>query len=355
MLLTACGKPGAPLPPSLQLAIPPQDVTATRKGDVVTLTWTPPAQTTDGQNIRGKFAGASFVCRAIDHKPMQTCQYAVGNLPASIPSAPRKGERKAPAPPKVEFADRLPLSLQQQNPTRFAEYAVEATNYLRRSAGLSNQIKVPLAPTLVPPDRLEQRVTPEGITVSFGCPAANEIRGIAYAAHLYRRDPAGAVSDAGFQALPPNGSGECTIADTNFEWEKSYTYWVAVVTSVSRGGRELARVEGNDSPSVTVFAHDVFPPAVPEDVEAVASGVGQKPFIDLTWSPNTDPDLEGYHVYRQEPGTANWIKLTPDPLKSPAFRDERAVPGTTYNYAVSAIDVRGNESQRSAPASETVP
>jgi hypothetical protein len=252
----------------------------------------------------------------------------------------------------VEFTDTLATSLQQQYPIGFAEYAVEATNYLRRSAGLSNHVRVPLAPTLVPPGQLRTRITPEAIEVSFPCPASQPVRGLEYAVQLYRRDSAGNVAHAGLQALP---AVHCTISDTNFEWEKIYTYWVAGLTTVTWNGQTVARVEGDDSLRVNAFTHDIFPPAVPSVLEAVASGTGQKPFIDLTWTPDVDPDLEGYNIYRQEQGTGNWVKLNSHPVKTPAYRDEAVQRGKTYSYAVSAVDARRNESGKSAVASETIP
>lgn len=351
-MLTACGTPGAPQPPSLQLARPVQDLTVARKGDRVTLTWTPPSQTTDGQNIRARYAGPTYVCRSIGGQATLTCQSSVGTVAASVPAPPAQGQKGSAAPPKAEFTDTLATSLQQQYPLGFAEYAVEATNHLRRSAGLSNHVRVPLAPTLVPPGQLRTRITPDAIEVSFPCPANQSIRGLEYAVQLYRRDSAGNVAHAGLQALP---AVHCTISDTNFEWEKIYTYWVAGLTTVSWQGQNVARVEGNDSTRVDVFTHDTFPPAVPSVLEAVASGVGQKPFIDLTWTPNLDLDLDGYNVYRQEQGTSNWVKLNSSPAKTPSFRDEAVQQGKTYAYAVSAIDARRNESGRSAVASETIP
>ena len=55
-------------------------------------------------------------------------------------------------------------------------------------------------------------------------------------------------------------------------------------------------IEGDDTPEVKVFANDVFPPAVPSGLQAVFSGPGQKPFIDLVWAPVSDADLAGYNV-----------------------------------------------------------
>src|SRR5689334_5695239 len=51
-LLTACGTPGAPLPPSLGVPKPVSDLEAARIGFTVTLTWTNPSETTDGELIR---------------------------------------------------------------------------------------------------------------------------------------------------------------------------------------------------------------------------------------------------------------------------------------------------------------
>src|SRR2546430_1011515 len=47
-----CGVPGAPMPPSLDIPRFVGDLKAIRKGETVTLTWTTPAETTDGELIR---------------------------------------------------------------------------------------------------------------------------------------------------------------------------------------------------------------------------------------------------------------------------------------------------------------
>ena len=113
-------------------------------------------------------------------------------------------------------------------------------------------------------------------------------------------------------------------------------------------------MEGDDTPEVKVFAHDIFPPAVPAGLQAVFSGPGQQAFIDLIWAPVADADLEGYNLYRHEEGAAA-VKLNSEPVKTPAYRDAQVMAGKTYFYSVSAVDQRGNESARSEEASERVP
>jgi fibronectin type 3 domain-containing protein len=123
------------------------------------------------------------------------------------------------------------------------------------------------------------------------------------------------------------------------------------VTFIQQSQGTTQQVEGDESHAVTVVAQDVFPPATPTGLQAVSSGPGQKRFIDLVWAPDTDADIAGYNVYRSEDG-GEAKKLNPTPIKSPAFRDNDVMAGDEYRYAVSAVDVRGNESPRSEQAAE---
>ena len=147
----------------------------------------------------------------------------------------------------------------------------------------------------------------------------------------------------------------CEVVDRGFAWETSYAYWVTPVTEVWQNSQKMAEVEGDNSTPATIFTRDVFPPSVPAGLEAVASGVGQRPFVDLTWTPDTEADLAGYNVYRQQPDGSSWRKLNSALVATPTFRDEQVTAGHTYTYVVSAVDLRSNESARSQPASEHVP
>ena len=64
-MLLGCGTPGMPLPPSLELPQPVQDLRASRKGDSVSLTWTVPQQTTDHTNVRLRYLGPTRVGRSL--------------------------------------------------------------------------------------------------------------------------------------------------------------------------------------------------------------------------------------------------------------------------------------------------
>jgi hypothetical protein len=177
---------------------------------------------------------------------------------------------------------------------------------------------------------------------------------------IYRRDESsGKDAIAGEVPVPSTERGPVHFTDSSFEWENTYLYRIAAVTIVKLpDSNSEVQVEGDDTPPVRVIAHDVFPPSVPAGLQAAYSGEGQKPFIDLIWAPVTNADLAGYNLYRSEANGAigeKTVKLNSELLKSPSYRDFAVASGKTYTYAVSAVDVRGNESQRSEPTSEPVP
>ena len=345
LCLAACGTPGAPRPPSLELPRPVTDLAATRQGDKVTLTWTAPRETTDKQNIR--HPGPVRICRGVNTTAMVQCPQV-----SELPPAPAVA--KGAKPEQRTYTDTLPMDLQQQNPTGFATYALELLNGRGRSAGLSNQVEVPLAPTLPPPSNVRAQVTPEGVVLTWtGVLHEHEAPELRHLYRVYRRTPeTPAWSVVGEVQLSTDPHAR--FVDTGFEWEKTYLYRVVVVTSVIRGGAAAVQVESEPSADVEVFAHDVFPPAAPAGLQAVASGVGQPPFVDLTWAPNTEADLAGYNVYRHQAGQQP-VKINTELVKAPAYRDREVTAGHNYFYAVTAVDLRGNESPRSAEASESVP
>ena len=358
-ILEGCGAPGVPLPPSLQLPQPVTDLRATRKADKVYLSWSVPTQTTDGQTVR--HVGPIQVCRVLD-SVMKECGTPVGTVAA--PSVPqpgsaqgKRGRRKNSNPaPKIpgSYVDTIPPDLQKENPTGQITYGVSVPNEDGRSAGLSNQAQVPAAPTLPPPEGLQAQVNAEGVMLSWAeSPEGQELPHLRHSYRVYRRGQ-GSANSIAIGEIPLDTSARVQLVDHSFEWEKTYDYRVTVVTLISAPGKPQAEVEGEDSAELKVFAHDIFPPAVPSGLEAVASGVGQPPFVDLIWAPNTDADLAGYNIYRHEDG-APPVKVNSEVVKTPVFRDTTVLGGKKYFYSVAAVDLRGNESARSEEASETVP
>ncbi len=287
---------------------------------------------------------------------MNQCGAPAGRVPPSQLMPRRSGEKPKtpPQPIQLSYVDTLPVSLEQQHPAALISYAVETENTGNRSAGLSNQVQMPLAPVLPPPADLNAGVTADGVQLTWtGIVHEHETPDMRHIYRVYRRE-AGTNKDTVAGEVALNTSPQAEFVDHSFEWQKTYDYRVCVVTVLATAAGAATQVEGDDSAPVEVAAKDVFPPAVPSGLQAVASGAGQRPFIDLTWSPVTDADLAGYNVYRHEEGQAP-TKINTDLVKTPAFRDETAQPGSKYFYSVSAVDLRGNKSSRSEETSESIP
>jgi hypothetical protein len=353
--LTGCGVPGAPLPPGLDIPRFVGDLKAVRKGETVTLTWTAPTETTDGELSRKP--GKMLVQRALRSQPGSELHFqTISELPLDPSLKEARGEA-ATAKDSVS-------EIMRSGGAEFAVYTVLAQGHNGKSVGLPNRASVPLVPSMAPPQRVSAHPVPAGIMVSwdeFAPPEKGSRLQTQYAYKIMRRqqgaNDAALIKqvNAGDHGINDHGMNDhgMNFVDTGIDWEKTYQYWIVPVTLWQDDNRK-GEVEGNDSAIVDVFAHDSFPPAVPSSLQAVFSALPRNSFIDLTWSPNLDPDLAGYNVYRRsanEPAK----KINSELVKTPRFPDPGIQPGMKYFYSVTAVDLRGNESSKSEETSETVP
>jgi len=347
---SGCASGGPPQPPSLELPVPVNDLRAVRKGDRVYLSWTIPTQTTDQENIRHE--GPTLICRGRD-KELQGCGIPVATILTPPPTLAAKTGSKTAAKTAATYTDTLPVPPNVQ-PTDKLTYAVDAENGKHRSAGLSNQVRVPMYPAMTPPANFAATVTAGGVRFSWACQATGPAAGdIQYRLRVYRRPPGSQMDTIAAETKLMNCPGPA-LFDQSFDWGKTYQYRAAVRTVISESGHPEIDIEGDDTPTLLVVAEDIFPPAVPSGLQAVFSGVGQQPFVDLIWSPDSDADLAGYNVYRHEEGGTP-MKLNSELVKTPAYRDAAVEQGKKYYYAITAVDERGNESAKSAEANEVVP
>ncbi|HXW93249.1 MAG TPA: fibronectin type III domain-containing protein [Terriglobales bacterium] len=354
LMLTACGVPGPPRPPSLDLPQPVADLRALRKGDTVSLAWTVPTETTDRLKVRQ--LGMTRILRSVDSS-LSDCADPVGTVPPPpLPPRSKRSNRRAQTVKSEQtYADQLPASVLRPDPAAEIRYAVCVLNVNARTAGLSNQIAVPGAPAPPPPSDFRAQVTAGGIQLSWtGNPESTSIPGLRRVYRVYRREE-GTTHDILVAEVLFSGLPSYVVSDQSFEWEKTYSYRATVAALIHVQGREESEFEGRDTPSQQVFAHDIFPPSVPSGLQAAFSDEGQQRFIDLVWIPGTEADLAGYNVYRREQGSETSAKLNQELVKVPAFRDANVQSGHSYFYSLSAVDARGNQSARSAEVSESVP
>lgn len=339
--LCGCGTPGAPQPPSLKLPELVQDLTAVRAGDSVTLNWTMPRKTTDHVLLKGQI-------------PVSICwREGSGNcqpLGQTVQAPEAKAEFHGSLPAALVAGDAKPVSL-----------FVELKNPKGRSAGLSNAapILAGAAPGAV--NGLSAEVRADGVALHWSGGTTEMVR-------LHRKLLTPAAPPATAQNGPLKPQQEPVLRDLLVEglplgqspgaldrtarFGEVYEYTAQSLIRVQEKGAAMELAGANSAP-VRVNVLDTFPPAVPQGLAAVY--VPEQKTIDLSWDPDTEPDLAGYIVYRAD-ANGDWTRISgAQPLAGAAYRDASAEPGHSYRYAISAIDQLGHESKRSAEAAESVP
>jgi len=344
-----------------------QGLHAVRKSDKVTLTWSQPRYSSVGASAERRYVSAARVCRDISSTPPDSNPAAKGSTTAcGQPVAEVDVNKSAGAPPMGEkfygvvtlrFMDTLPEELLSANPPQFAIYRIEMRDKQGRSAGFSSPVSVSLAPT-VPARGLHFSLDVHGVYLIWDADMGSHPTSVQFDYRIYRQEKGSRkrVAVSFLRAILHQRDGErWSGVDTSIEWEKTYTYWVRPVTRVySEGHQLIAEIEGEDSAPVPVVAHDVFAPATPEGLLALASEIPKRKFVDLMWMPNAEKDLAGYNVYRREEG-GKLARINSDPITMLSFQDTDVIADHKYFYAISAIDLRGNESSKSEESTEVAP
>ena len=338
--LTGCGTPGPPQPPSLMLPAPVTNISAVRTGDQVTLTWAMPRRTTDKVLLKGLIP--IHICRKEDNGPCATA--------ADMRLAPDK---------EGSFTETLRGGLATGAP-RPLRYFVELKNERGRSAGLSNAAEVLAGQAPAAVTGFTADLRRDGVVLRWTAgPSGEAIR-----LHRTWLNPPAKKKSASPNEAPPEpveqnllvAKDEGRAVDKSITFGHQYEYRAQRIARVAVDGKTL-ELAGPLSAAVRIDAEDVFPPAVPTGLAAVATpaGNGGAASIDLNWQPVSDANLAGYFVYRRERDQP-WQRISGDkPLVPPAFHDADVQAGHRYVYAVSAVSQTGHESARSANAEETVP
>jgi fibronectin type 3 domain-containing protein len=151
---------------------------------------------------------------------------------------------------------------------------------------------------------------------------------------------------------PGDGEDPGHAIDTSALFNQRYRYVVERVASLDLSGRSV-EIQGLPSEAVEVATTDVFPPAVPQGLVAVADAAAGA--IDLSWTPDSDSDLAAYRVYRRDVQGSSPAQRVASVGVETSFRDTEVQAEHTYAYSVSAVDQSGNESKRSPEVEETLP
>lgn len=132
------------------------------------------------------------------------------------------------------------------------------------------------------------------------------------------------------------GAMKLVLHPTSYEWQ-----FTSTSGAVMDQGSESTHNTGTP---------DTTPPATPTGLNATARDGA----VSLSWTANTEVDLAGYQVYRQNAdGTWPTTPLNSTLLGGSSYTDAPLTNGTSYTYRVTAVDKANNESAASTWASAT--
>jgi len=155
-----------------------------------------------------------------------------------------------------------------------------------------------------------------------------------------------------YDTSPISHTGQVIVQDlplttTTYRWQPdriaSGTYFIYAMVDDPLGAPAFAY---GASP---LTIHDSTPPAPPTDLRVSTLGSN----AEITWQPSSTSDVAGYHVYYREPGGTTFVADIPNSQQSSYTQSGLYLNGG-WEIAVSAYDLSGNESIRSAAVVATV-
>jgi hypothetical protein len=335
VFISGCAKTGDPHPPTVLVARPAVDLTATQYSDQVMLTVSEPVQNTNGTAVAGPVA--IEIWRKVEDRTQGTSNAADAAFPTE---AVRIQEIKADRlssfqrDKKLVLRDDLALADRSQIYSKAFRYAVRFLNRKRQSAGWSNQAIVAPVPIPPPPKVPSFELTQDYVRLKWDAPAENmdgstpaRIAGF----NIYRSEDQKVFPTGPLNPDPIPGQ---EFDDRSFGFGKTYYYVVSIV-----GSREHPYAESLASPALKVVPLDTFPPGSPLNLNGVTAGAA----IMLLWMAPPERDVAGYRIYRRDEGEAAPRLLEPEPVKALSYRDDKVLQGKKYGYRVAAIDTHGNE------------
>ena len=341
--LAACGVQAPPQPPRVEVPQQIKDLRAAQIGQAIHITFTMPVLATDGESLNKPVTLDLYREISPPGQQPQAPDTSVTPwltlLPKELPNYTRAGKIYYP----LEIP---PQELRQRLGSTFSFAVIALTRGFRghpRKSVPSNVAQAAMVDVTKTVTNLEVKATQSALLLTWDKPAETLTGAPPSSLSGYRVYQSPTGTPHSFELLSTAASNH--FEDKDFQFGRQYYFRVAAVTRLD--GTEA---ESEPSQAVSIIPRDVFPPPVPTGLTAVnAAGA-----VDLLWNASSAGDLAGYNVYRSAEG-GPFERINKQRVPTPIFHDASVAPGHHYEYAVTAVDLSGNESKRSEPASVATP
>jgi hypothetical protein len=294
VFLTGCAYVGPPLAPTLDIPSRITDLTVAEYADKIVAQFTIPPLTTEGLPLKSVRSVELRV--VVDPNTTKSI-----NVPATEPGVLR------PEIPAAEWIGKT------------VTIDVRAVGPKGKTSGWSIPRTLPLQPPLERPTELTPKNLEKGVGLTWHGAGAHY--------RIFRVTAEEKPEMIGESDRPE-------YLDTTTVFDTLYKYFVQATAG------ELQQSDISEVKEIT--PKDEFAPAIPTGLTATP-GVNA---IELAWDRNTESDFKGYNVFRSVEGGP--FEKIASLIEAPTYSDHQVEVGKKYRYAVSAVDLTGNESQRSA-------
>jgi hypothetical protein len=292
-----CGKVGDPRPPAIRIPVKIGDLKATQSQYDVVLSWTNPSKYVDG----------STATDLVDIRILRDGS-RIATVKVSAPGKPQTTTLDVHG-----AAGTAPV------------YTLEVATLRGKVSDASNPAHIAIVDVPGAILNLKGAMDQHRIRLDWQPPASAAALADVY---VVRRED-GAVAASVVK--------ETWFEDANIEPGKTYSY----IVTAAHGS--TSPVPGPPSSPILVVAVDKVAPVIPTGLQPpVVTDTG----AILQWNMNAEVDLAGYRVYRSDNPDSGFTRLDGVIHALNSIRDENYRPGSYYE--VSAEDIDGNESPRSA-------
>jgi len=329
----SCGRKTEPLTPDSPRPEAVGTITAVTRDTTAFLSWRIPVRNIEGRDMDpAAFQGFSIFRAEIgrDRKKNRYKQVAEISMAHPAPAEIKDGA--------VFWND------EHLNYGQAYGYRIRAISLRGGTSAYSEEVRVTPLLSLASPKNLSAQGADSRILLAWDS-VSSRTDGSLYDGfvgyNVYRETEKGRIDETPVNKEPLRTN---TFIDTSVVNSKTYYYRVRAVDSPARPWKESL-----DAGEVSATPRDFTPPERPTGI-TVVPGVGR---VFLTWNENKERDLAGYHIYRSTKSNRDRERLTNMPINRTTFSDEAVEAGTTYYYAVTAVDKAGNESPPSSEQKAT--
>jgi hypothetical protein len=338
-VLAGCGKKG---PIQVPLARTPQtvrDFGVLQRGYRVFLTWTNPEATIDGSPI-GEVAAVEIWMikeeRGAQETPKKWTAAEFENKAERLTQILADHFEEFPAgeggAAKLRY---LYLPEEKDFGRETLTFALRVRDGKRRTSQFSGPISLELLRPPRPPQKLQAAVFEDHIQIIWEKPEeAGEESAEPKGYNVYRSDAENLVARLNSALVK-----KLEYLDKNFTFGQTYSYLVRTVLE------SKPPLESEDSAPLEITPEDTFPPARPSGLTAIA-GSG---LIALSWEAGRESDLAGYRVWRRIADRGEFVPIASLTAAESSFQDAEVEKNKRYEYAITALDIAGNESPKSDP------